>query len=122
MQVGVLEPRAVAQLLRLEAPAADGPAIGPVRVSSSKRWPSSVSGAMPPIVVKESRPLSSMFVIAIPISSMWPTIASVGAPSAGAHARERRAERVGRDLGERRGRLAPDSRRRRPRARTGPER
>ena len=45
------------------------------------RWPCSVSAAMPPIVVNESRPFSSMFVIATPISSMWPTSASVGAPS-----------------------------------------
>ena len=61
---------------------ATAPVMGPARVSSSKRWPISISGEMPPIVVKESSPLSSMFVIAMPISSMCPTIASVGAPSA----------------------------------------
>ena len=41
-----------------------------------------------------------------PISSMWPTTAT-DSPSAGAgHARHRRADRVVRDLGERRRRVA----------------
>ena len=48
------------------------------------RWPSSVSAAMPPTVVNESSPFSSMFVTVTPISSMCPTRASVGAPGAAA--------------------------------------
>ena len=63
------------------------------------------------MVVNESRPFSSMFVTATPISSMWPTSASVGALVARAHARERRAQRVRGHLGECGRRLAPDARR-----------
>src|SRR5919198_669209 len=36
---------------------------------------------MPPTVVNARRPFSSMFVIVTPISSMWPTSASVAAPA-----------------------------------------
>ena len=57
------------------------PGMGPLSVRSSIRWPISISGEMPPTVVNESRPFSSMFVTATPISSMWPTSASVIAPS-----------------------------------------
>ena len=57
------------------------PGMGPLSVRSSIRWPISISGEMPPTVVKESSPFSSMFVTATPISSMWPTSASVIAPS-----------------------------------------
>ena len=42
----------------------------PFRVINSKRCPISISAEMPPTVVKESRPLSSMLVTARPISSM----------------------------------------------------
>ena len=80
VQVGVLEPQAVARPVPAGPAARDNPGNGPFRVSSSKRWPSSISAEIPPIVVNDSSPFSSMFVTAMPISSMWPTIASVGAP------------------------------------------
>ena len=69
----------------------------------------SFSAPIPPIVVNDSSPLSSMFVIATPISSMWPTIASVGAPSVAARARTtiRACRRSPRRT---RRRLAPDAR------------
>ena len=71
-----------------------------------------VSGEIPPTVVNESSPFSSMFVTATPTSSMCPTSAIVAASlCADADAGERRAERVRRHIGERRGGVAPDARR-----------
>ncbi len=55
------------------------PITSPSRVRNLIRWPSSVSGLIPPIVVTRSSPPSSTAVIATPISSMWPTRASAGA-------------------------------------------
>ena len=96
VQVGVLGPRAVAQLLRpTRRRRRSRRRSSPSRVSSSTRWPTQhLRPRSRRSSRSESSPLSSMFVIAIPISSMWPTIASVGAPSPVRDARERRAERV----------------------------
>jgi hypothetical protein len=68
MQVGQLEAGALPRFLRLRGPITPG--TRPFRVSSSNRCPSSISGELPPIVAKDSSPLSSTFVTAIPISSM----------------------------------------------------
>ena len=55
------------------------------RPAIETRWPAEHAPARTRrAMLNESRPLSSMFVIATPISSMWPTSASVGAPSPGA--------------------------------------
>ncbi len=82
VQVGELEPRTVAHLLGLDALPRHRPGDTAVAGDAARCAGRAASRAeMPPIGVNDSRPLSSMFVTATPISSMCPTIASVGAPS-----------------------------------------
>jgi len=56
------------------------PCSGPSLVSSSTRWPARTWASQPPTPVKRRKPSSSMCVTISPISSIWPTIASDGAP------------------------------------------
>ena len=54
------------------------PGTGPSRVSTRTRWPTRICASQPPIGAKYRKPFSSTWVIASPISSMWPTTASRG--------------------------------------------
>ncbi len=56
------------------------PSTGPPRPAIVTRWPASISPSMPPSVLKASRPLPSTWVTVTPISSIWPTSASVRPP------------------------------------------
>ena len=57
------------------------PGTVPPRVASSTRWPISTCGSQPPTPVKRRKPPSSMCVTISPISSMWPTTATVAPPA-----------------------------------------
>ena len=54
------------------------PGIGPSRVSTSSRWPTSTTVSQPPTAVNHRKPSSSMWWTISPISSMCPAIASSG--------------------------------------------
>ena len=93
------------QVDRLACPMTPGTT--PSRVASSTRWPTRICGSHPPTPAKRRKPSSSMCVTISPISSMWPTMASVGAARGARDPCRRGAHDVGRHLGERAGRLAP---------------
>ena len=84
------------------------PGTRPFRVSNSKRWPCSVSAAMPPIGVNDEQP------VLLDVRDRDADLVDVADDRKrrrtlpGADARKRRAERVGGHLREPRGRFPPD--------------
>ena len=58
--------------------ATDAPGIDPDLVARTTRCPIRISGSQPPTPMKRRKPESSMCVTIRPISSMWPTNATVG--------------------------------------------